>query len=214
MGVNVSETTSETSTASDSVMANSKNMRPMNPPMKSSGTKTATSDTLIEVTVKPTSRAPCSAARKGGMSRSMWRAMFSTTTMASSTRKPIDTIKAINDSVSSEKPMTCIIAKVPISETGIARLGIKVARALRRNRNTTSTTSAMASISVSWVSCSEARMPGARSSCTLSEALCGNWLSSVAMRSRMPAMVSMTLAPLLALITRSTAGWSFWKPTL
>ena len=58
---------------------------------------TAISDRLIDSTVKPTSRAPRSAARSGVTPRSMWRAMFSSTTMASSTTKPVATVSAIRD---------------------------------------------------------------------------------------------------------------------
>ena len=46
----------------DSVTANSRNSRPTMPPISRIGMNTATSDTLIDSTVKPTSRAPCSAA--------------------------------------------------------------------------------------------------------------------------------------------------------
>ena len=62
IGVVVSEITSEIITAADSVTANSRNSRPTWPPMNSSGMNTATSDRLIDSTVKPTSRAPSSAA--------------------------------------------------------------------------------------------------------------------------------------------------------
>ena len=61
IGVVVSEMTSEIITAADSVTANSRNSRPACPPMNKSGMNTATSDTLMVSTVKPTSRAPCSA---------------------------------------------------------------------------------------------------------------------------------------------------------
>ena len=58
---------------------------------------TAISDTLIESTVKPTSRAPSSAACLRGMPCSMRREMFSSTTIASSTTKPVATVSAISD---------------------------------------------------------------------------------------------------------------------
>ena len=58
----VSETTSDTSTATDSVIENSRKMRPTIPPISRMGMNTAISDTLIDSTVKPTSRAPRSAA--------------------------------------------------------------------------------------------------------------------------------------------------------
>ena len=48
--------------AADSVMANSRKSRPTTPPIIKIGMKTATSEMLIESTVKPISRAPRSAA--------------------------------------------------------------------------------------------------------------------------------------------------------
>ena len=70
------------------------------PPISRIGMNTAISDTLIDSTVKPTSRAPRSAAWKRGMPASMWREMFSSTTMASSTTKPVAMVSAISDRLS------------------------------------------------------------------------------------------------------------------
>ena len=64
------------------------------------GMKTATRETLMETTVKPISLAPCSAACNGTMPCSRWRVMFSTTTMASSTTKPVAMVNAIRDKLS------------------------------------------------------------------------------------------------------------------
>ena len=58
MGVVVSETSSEMPTATLSVIANSRNRRPTMPPISRIGMNTATSEVLIEITVKPISRAP------------------------------------------------------------------------------------------------------------------------------------------------------------
>ena len=63
--------------------------------------------------------------------------MFSITTMASSTTKPVEMVSAISDRLSRLKPTRYITANVPISETGTATVGISVARGLRRNRKTT-----------------------------------------------------------------------------
>ena len=65
MGVVVSETTREIIMAAVSVTANSRKSRPTMPPISKIGMNTATSDVLMESTVKPISRAPCSAARIG-----------------------------------------------------------------------------------------------------------------------------------------------------
>ena len=58
IGVVVSETTSETPMATESVTANSRNSRPTMPPISRIGMNTATSETLIDSTVKPISLAP------------------------------------------------------------------------------------------------------------------------------------------------------------
>ena len=142
IGVVVSETTSEIRIAADSVTANSRNSRPTMPPISRIGMNTAISDRLIDSTVKPTSRAPRSAASNGVMPCSMWRDMFSSTTIASSTTKPVAMVSAISERLLSEKPARYMTPKVPISDTGTATLGISVARPLRRNRNTTRITSA------------------------------------------------------------------------
>ena len=66
--------------------------------------KAATSEMLIETTVKPICCAPSSAARIGGMPRSRLRNMFSIMTMASSTTKPTETASAISVRLLIEKP--------------------------------------------------------------------------------------------------------------
>ena len=58
IGVSVSDTAAEMAMAIVSVTANSWNSRPRMPPMNSSGMNTATSEMLIEITVKPICRAP------------------------------------------------------------------------------------------------------------------------------------------------------------
>jgi len=83
------------------VMANSWNSRPRMPPMNSSGMNTATSETVIDITVKPICRAPMIAACSGGRPRSVWRTMFSIITIASSTQKPTETVSAIREKLSS-----------------------------------------------------------------------------------------------------------------
>ncbi len=72
--------------------------------MKSSGMKTATSDIVSEITVKPISRAPRKAASIALSPSSMWRTMFSIMTIASSTTKPVPMVSAISDRLSSENP--------------------------------------------------------------------------------------------------------------
>ena len=62
--------------------------------------KTAISEMLMVNTVKPISLAPFRAAAKGVMPASRWRVMFSITTMASSTTKPVAMVRAISERLS------------------------------------------------------------------------------------------------------------------
>ena len=59
-----------------------------------------------------------------------------------------------------EKPSSGNSMKVPISDTGTVSSGIRVARQFCRNRNTTSTTSTIASNSVCRISSMDAVMGG------------------------------------------------------
>ena len=62
--------------------------------------KTASSETVMEMMVKPIWRAPSSAAAKGGRPSSISRVMFSVTTMASSTTNPVEMVRAISERLS------------------------------------------------------------------------------------------------------------------
>ena len=84
--------------------------------------------------------------------------MFSITTIASSTTKPVEMVSAMRDRLSRLKPARYITPNVPISETGTTTLGMKVARRLRKNANTTRTTRKMAITRVISTSRTEARM--------------------------------------------------------
>ena len=62
IGASVSDTSADTAIDAVTVKANSRNSRPMMPPISRSGMKTAISEMLIDRTVKPISREPLSAA--------------------------------------------------------------------------------------------------------------------------------------------------------
>ena len=87
--------------ATDNVTVNSRNIRPMMPPANMNGMNTATSERLMDTTVKPTSRAPSRAARMRGMPASTCRVVFSMTTIASSTTKPVAMVSAMSEKLSS-----------------------------------------------------------------------------------------------------------------
>ncbi|MNM58038.1 hypothetical protein D3C81_692600 [compost metagenome] len=61
---------------------------------------TATSEIEIDRMVKPISRDPTSAAFSGGTPSSIWRTMFSSMTMASSTTSPTASVMASSETLS------------------------------------------------------------------------------------------------------------------
>ena len=77
---------------------------------------------VIAITANAISRAPCIAASRRGMPSSMWRKMFSSTTMASSTTRPMASTIASSVSVLMVKPNAYISANAPISDTGIVTM--------------------------------------------------------------------------------------------
>ena len=89
--------------------------------------------------------------------------MFSITTIASSTTKPVAMVSAISVRLLIEKPARYMTPNVPTSDSGTATLGMNVAGRLRRNRKITITTSATASSSSNCTSSTEARMVTVRS---------------------------------------------------
>ena len=98
--MSVSDTKPDTRIATAIVTANSRNSRPMIPPMKSSGMKTAARDNVMETIVNPISFVPFRAASKTFSPISMCRTMFSRTTIASSTTNPTESVSAMSDRLS------------------------------------------------------------------------------------------------------------------
>ena len=86
----------------------------------------------------------------------MMRSTFSITTMASSTTMPIASTSPNSVSTLMVKPSARRPRKVPMTLTGTASMGIRVARQLWRKTNTTSVTSSIASTSVCSTSVMEA----------------------------------------------------------
>ena len=101
IGVSVSDTNAEARIAIVTTTANSLKMRPTTPPISSTGMNTATSEIVIEMMVKPISRAALERRLEGlASSSSMWRTMFSSMTMASSTTRPTDSVSASSEMLS------------------------------------------------------------------------------------------------------------------
>jgi hypothetical protein len=195
IGVSVSETKPETRIAIPIVAANSWNKRPMRPPRKRMGMNTATSEIVIERIVKPISRAPSRAARQAVFPVSIWRTMFSSMTMASSTTKPTASVSAISERLSRLKPSRYITAKVPTSDIGRARLGIAVAVRLRRNRKITITTSEMVSSSVNFTSVTDWSMKVDRSKRTSTLTDAGSWARRLLTSVRTASATATVLVP-------------------
>ena len=134
---------------------------------------TAISDRLIESTVKLTSEPPRRAASRGSIPASMWRTMFSTTTTASSTTKPVAMVSAI-----SEEDCRCCSPSRHIrpeaAEDGQQQDRRRYQRGARggcRNTNTTPITSNTAKNNVRSVS-----PTAADTDCERSDAMCTSML--------------------------------------
>ena len=99
IGESVRATKPEKPTEMASVTLNSANSLPVSPGMKVTGTNTASSTSVVAITAKPTCRVPRKLATSGLSPCSMRRWMFSSTTMASSTTRPMASTKASSVSV-------------------------------------------------------------------------------------------------------------------
>ena len=73
MGVNVRATKPDTTTAAETVRANSRKSRPVVPLMKATGTKTAATVIVMAITANAISLLPSNAACRGGIPCSMRR---------------------------------------------------------------------------------------------------------------------------------------------
>ena len=127
------------------VTANWRKNWPEMPAMKAAGMNTAESTRAMATSAPPTSSIVACEASRGDMPARMLRSTFSTTTIASSTTMPIASTRPNSERLFSEKPTAAITANVPISDTGIAAIGISEARQVCRKRMTTTTTRMTAS---------------------------------------------------------------------
>ena len=202
----MSETTVDTTMAKVSVNENSRNSRPTIPSMKISGVNAATSDRLIDSTVKPICLAPSSAAGYGAMPCSRLRYMFSIMTMASSTTKPTEIASAISDRLSIEKPASHIPAQVPASASGTETPAAIVGVSRRRKTNTTSMTRKAVASRVNCMSSTLARMVPVRSTSVEISTPPGSHCFSSGNSALTRSTVSMTLASPCLVIWIRTAG--------
>ena len=155
-GERVSALIEEITTETEMVTANCEYSRPVMPGMKIVGTNTASRTSVVAITgVVICVIAFSVASLADSPSSAMMRSTFSTTMMASSTTMPMASTSAKRLIVLSDMPASSSTAKVPISETGIATVGMIVARQLPRNTKTTATTSPKVIIKVMTTSSSE-----------------------------------------------------------
>src|SRR6266567_3216435 len=131
-GVSVNDTTPEARMATMIVTENSRKIRPSSPGMKTSGMKTAASESVIERMVKEISPALLKVAFRIDSPCSARRTTFSKNTMASSTRKPMARVSAINVRLLMEKLRMYITATVSNNDIGKATAGISVSVARPR----------------------------------------------------------------------------------
>src|SRR5215813_5760887 len=121
--------------------------------------------------------------------------MFSMTTIASSTTKPVAMVSAINVRLLIENPTRYMTPKVPTSDSGTATLGMNVAGTLRKNTKITITTSATASNSSNWTSWTDERMVTVRSVSSVTSTAGGNAALNCGSNALTRSTTSMTLVP-------------------
>ena len=139
MGVSTRATTKEANTASEAVQPNCLKNLPAMPLMKAVGKKTAMSVKVVAITARPISSAASIAAWYGVLPMRKWRTMFSTSTMASSTKMPMTSESASSVTTLMEKPSQAMPMKAGTTESGSATAETKVARRSRKKSHTTST---------------------------------------------------------------------------
>ena len=110
------------------VMANCLNRVPVIPSSRSEGRNTAASTRAMAITGPLTSCMAAKEAMRGLSPLSIWCCTASTTTMASSTTRPMASTMPSSEMVLSENPSRGNTQKVDISDTGTAMSGMSVAR--------------------------------------------------------------------------------------
>jgi hypothetical protein len=133
MGSSVKLISSETMTDATTVSAKGLNHWPGPWPMKATGTNTATMAKVVAATARPISAVPSRAAVTRSLPRSMWRTMFSRTTMASSISTPIARLRPKRLMKFRLKPSSHTAMKAASTEVGSDSAVIRVLRQLFRN---------------------------------------------------------------------------------
>ncbi len=206
MGTSVSETTAEIRIVTARVMANSRKSRPTTSPMKRRGIRTAISEIVREMMVKPICSEPFRAASIGESPISTYRAIFSIMTIASSTTNPAAIVRDISERLLRLNPSSHMTANVPTSDSGTATLGMIVAGILRKNTKITRTTRITASVSSNSTSWTDARIVVVRSVRMPTSTEDGSEACSFGSRARTLCTTLITLAPGCRWMLRMMAG--------
>ena len=159
-GLNVRELNAEMMVDTEMVMANCLKNWPVIPLMNAQGIKTAHKTKATAMTGPVTSVMAFRAASRGESPSCSQRSTFSTTTIASSTTMPMASTKPNSDRLFKLKPRAAIAANVPTTATGTAIRGMRVARHVCKNINTTSATRMIASLRVLKTSMMESLIKG------------------------------------------------------
>ena len=165
-GTSDKATKEEIRTASANTKPNSRNNRPASDGRNEIGTKTEISTAVVAITAKNTWRVPSTAdaLRPSPSFCSLWA--FSSTTMASSTIRPVARTRASNVKRLIEKPANQMPPSTPISAIGMVVAGINVALNDRKNNRMVTITTTTVKIRVINTSCTDTRMKSASSEMT------------------------------------------------
>ena len=128
MGSSVKLMNRLTSTDATTVTPKGRNHSPDTPGMKATGTNTATIENVVAATARPISAVPLRAAVMRSAPRSMWRTMFSRTTMASSISTPMARLRPSRLMKLSVKPHSQTAMKAAITDVGRLSAVISVER--------------------------------------------------------------------------------------
>ncbi len=126
-----------TNTEVATVTANGRNHSPATPPMNATGTNTAMMENVVDATAMPISAVPLRAAVIRSSPRSMWRTMFSRTTIASSISTPIASDRPSSVMKLSVKPQAHTAMNAAMAEVGSDSPVMSVERQEFRNAYTT-----------------------------------------------------------------------------
>jgi len=137
IGVNVSETTAETRMVTLNVIANSRKSRPTISPINNNGINTAINEIVSDKIVNPICSEPLSAALKGLLPLRR-TGKYLIMTMASSTTKPVEMVKAMSERLFQAVAQQIHNRERTDERSGTATLGIIVAATLRRKERSPS----------------------------------------------------------------------------